>query len=327
MNILEVEGLRVSYSLDGDRHLQAVGGIDFRLGKGEIMGIAGESGCGKTTTVNAIMRILPPSARSEGRIMLEGKDLLSLAEKEMRKVRWGEVSIIFQDAQEALNPIQTVERQIAEPLVVHRGLDKREAVKRARELLELVGVKAERGSDYPHQLSGGMKQRGVIAMALACRAKLVIADEPTTALDVMVQAQILNLLRDLQSEYSLSLIYISHNLSVLSELCERITIMYAGDIVEIAPTEELFERPQHPYTIKLLEAIPTIAGSSAGRLATIPGSTPRLVDPEFECRFYDRCSEGTPECLEGVPPLVEVRSDHYAACFKREGIEEKDGSK
>lgn len=318
MSLLDVEGLKVSYSLGDDSALQAVDDISFELQKGELIGIAGESGCGKTTTVNAMMRILPPTAQVNGKIYLDDVDLLKLSEKEMRKVQWGDISIVFQDAQEALNPIRTIEDQIAEPIILHLNYKRQQAIQRARELLELVGVKSHRGKDFPHQLSGGMKQRAVIAMALACKAKIVIADEPTTALDVMVQAQILNLLKELKQEYSLSLIYISHDLSVLAGLCERLIIMYAGQIAETALTEGIFDHPYHPYTRKLLEAIPTIEKSSEGRLATIPGAPPRLVNPSPRCRFFDRCPQKKPHCDKEIPSLVKVAPHHFVACFEHQ---------
>ncbi len=318
MSVLEVKDLAISYSFDDGSSLHAVNGVSFELREGELLGIAGESGCGKTTILKSIMGILPPGTRIEGGILLNNRNLVDLSEKEMRKVRWDEISIVFQNAQEALNPIKKVEEQIAEPLILHHGIKKAEAINKARELLESVGVKAERGRNFPHQLSGGMKQRAIIAMALTCEPKVLLADEPTTALDVMVQAQILDLLKELKEAYSLSIIYISHDLSVLAELCTRLIIVYAGKIVEVAPTEELFKSPDHPYAQKLLQAIPTIENSSQERLPTIPGSPPRLMNPLVNCPFYERCPEAMPVCAEKIPSLVVVREDHQVACFKYE---------
>jgi peptide/nickel transport system ATP-binding protein len=311
--LLKVSNLK-TYYITEDETIYAVDGVNFQVGKGELVGIAGESGCGKTTVANSIMRILPPIAKIKGEIFLGGQDITKLSEQKMRKVRWNEISIVFQNAQAALNPTKTIGEQIAEPLIWHRNYLKTKALQRARELLELVRVDPERAKNFPHQLSGGMKQRAVIAMALACEPKILIADEPTTALDVMVQAQILELLKELQQEYSLSLLYISHDLSVLAELCQRIIIMYAGVVVEVAPTEEIFSRPYHPYTEKLMRAIPTL--DIKERLETIPGSPPRLVDPPKGCRFYERCGYGKAICNKSAPALVEVAEDHLVACFK-----------
>jgi peptide/nickel transport system ATP-binding protein len=299
--LLIVENLRTHFSL-GDATVRAVDGVSFRLDHGQALGIAGESGCGKTTTALSLVRILPANARIvEGSIRLMGIDLTGKSENAMRRYRWREISIVFQGAMNALNPVLRVRDQIAEPLELRLGVSTQSARKRAGDLLELVGIPRQRGGAYPHELSGGMRQRAMIAMALACDPAIVIGDEPTTALDVMVQAQILELLESLRHKLGLSLILITHDLSVIAETCDRVMVMYAGKVAEEGPVGEVFRRPRHPYTQKLLAAFPNIA-SDRRTLDVIPGSPPDLRDPPPGCRFAPRCPFVMPVCSEVVPP-------------------------
>ena len=276
--------------------------MSFRLDQGEALGIAGESGCGKTTTALSLVRVLPSNANIVGgSIKLMGIDLVPKSENALRRYRWREVSIVFQGAMNALNPVQRVRDQIAEPIEERLGASKSDARKRAGELLELVGIPRARGVAYPHELSGGMRQRAMIAMALACDPAIVIGDEPTTALDVMVQAQILELLESLRRKLGLSLILITHDLSVIAETCDRVMVMYAGRVAEEGPVAEVFTRPRHPYTQKLLAAFPNIHADRR-TLEVIPGSPPDLRNPPPGCRFAPRCSFAMDICTEVVPP-------------------------
>jgi peptide/nickel transport system ATP-binding protein len=299
--LLVVENLRTHFTLDSGT-VRAVDGVSFTLDDGEALGIAGESGCGKTTTALSLVQLLPGNARIvEGSIKLFGIDLVPKSENALRRYRWREISIVFQGAMNALNPVRRVNEQIAEPLEERMDLSAKAAVKRAGELLELVGIPRKRGRAYPHELSGGMRQRAMIAMALACDPAIVIGDEPTTALDVMVQAQILELLEDLRHQLGLSLILITHDLSVIAETCDRVMVMYAGRIAEEGPVAEVFRRPRHPYTQKLLAAFPNIQ-TDRRTLDVIPGSPPDLRDPPPGCRFAPRCSFAMAVCSEVVPP-------------------------
>ena len=299
--LLVVENLRTEFKLESGT-VSAVDGVSFTLHDGEALGIAGESGCGKTTTALSLVRLLPSNATIVGgSIKLFGIDLVPKSENALRRYRWREISIVFQGAMNALNPVRRVRDQIAEPLVQRMQLDDRAARIRAGELLELVGIPRQRGKAYPHELSGGMRQRAMIAMALACDPAIVIGDEPTTALDVMVQAQILELLEDLRHKLGLSLILITHDLSVIAETCDRVLIMYAGRVAEEGPVNEVFRRPRHPYTQKLLAAFPNIAADRRS-LEVIPGSPPDLRNPPPGCRFAPRCPAAMAVCTEVVPP-------------------------
>jgi len=303
--LLVVEDLKTYFSLESGT-VHAVDGVSFRLDHGEALGIAGESGCGKTTTALSLVRILPSNATIvDGSIKLMGIDLVEKGEKAMRRYRWREVSIVFQGAMNALNPVRRVRDQIAEPIEHRLGESPRAARKRAGDLLELVGIPRKRGQAYPHELSGGMRQRAMIAMALACDPAIIIGDEPTTALDVMVQAQILELLESLRHKLGLSLILITHDLSVIAETCDRVMVMYAGRVAEEGPVEEVFRRPRHPYTQKLLSAFPNIHADRR-TLEVIPGSPPDLRTPPPGCRFAPRCSFAMAVCSEVVPPEVTV---------------------
>ncbi len=311
--LLEVEDLRV---LAGDKPI--VDGVDLRLDPGEALGLAGESGCGKTTTALALMKILPPGLRQSGAITLrpegveEPINIGKRTEAGMRVVRWRHVSLVFQGAMNSLDPVQRIGRQIAEAIRLHESTNGAGVSARIAELLETVGLTAGVADRYPHQLSGGQRQRVMIALALACRPSLVIADEPTTALDVVMQAQVLQLLERLRDELGLALILISHDMGVLAETCDRIAVMYAGRIVETGAVGSVFGDPQHPYTKRLLDSLPVI-GHERGIVAPIPGSPPDPGEPPEGCRFNPRCPHRAERC--GVdPPLREVRPGHLSAC-------------
>jgi len=310
--LLVVENLTTHFRLASGT-VRAVDGVSFRLDAGEALGIAGESGCGKTTTALSLIRLLPANARIvDGSVRLYGIDLVAKSDNALRRYRWREISIVFQGAMNALNPVHRLREQIAEPLVQRLGVSPREARRRAGELLELVGIPRKRGGAYPHELSGGMRQRAMIAMALACDPAIVIGDEPTTALDVMVQAQILELLEDLRHRLGLSLILITHDLSVIAETCDRVLMMYAGRVAEEGPVDEVFRRPRHPYTQKLLSAFPNIRADRRA-LEVIPGSPPDLRDPPPGCRFAPRCEFAMAVCSKVVPPEVSF-GDVRVAC-------------
>ncbi len=295
--------------------VHAVEGASFELDEGQALGLAGESGCGKTTTALALMRLLPYNGKiKRGSIRFQGRDLVRLSDMTMRKVRWKDISIIFQGAMNSLNPVQKIEKQIAEPILLHEDVEKEQARERAGDLLELVGISRKRLDDFPHEFSGGMRQRVMIAMALACNPKIVIADEPVTALDVMIQAQILELLERLRRELHLSMILISHDLSVLAETTDKVAIMYAGKIVELGSTMDVFTDPKHPYTQGLVSAFPDIRGPR-DMPAAIPGDVPSLISPPKGCVFHPRCKFAFDRCSREEPALAEVAPARRAACF------------
>jgi peptide/nickel transport system ATP-binding protein len=294
-----------------------VEGVSFELEEGKSLGFVGESGCGKTTLGMALMGLLPPngSVRS-GRILFEGQDLLEMSEEALRDIRWRKVAMIFQAAMNALNPVHRVGDQIAEAILAHSpDLPKEEAMVQVEGLFQLVGVPKDRIRDYPHQYSGGMKQRAVIAMALACKPRLIIADEPTTALDVIVQDQILEETRTLQREFGISIVFISHDISIVADVCHDIGIMYAGQLVEYGTREEVFDAPVHPYTKALLSSYPTLSGPRTA-LTPIPGETPNLIFPPAGCRFCDRCPGAKSSCKASEPSWVNVSPRHKALCHR-----------
>jgi peptide/nickel transport system ATP-binding protein len=312
--LLVVRDLRAHFKLQAG-WVRAVDGVSFRLDDGEALGIVGESGCGKTTTALSLVRLLPANARIRkgSKVELYGIDLVPKTEDQLRRYRWREVSIVFQGAMNALNPVRRIGEQIAEPIEIRLGQPKAAARKRAGELLELVGIPRKRADRYPHELSGGMRQRAMIAMALACDPAIVIGDEPTTALDVMVQAQILELLERLRRELGLSIVLITHDLAVTAETCDRVLVMYAGRIAEEGPVQRLFKAPRHPYTQKLLGSFPNIHADRR-TLDVIPGNPPDLRDPPAGCRFNPRCPLVMDVCREVVPPEVRFPDGVRVAC-------------
>jgi oligopeptide/dipeptide ABC transporter ATP-binding protein len=310
--LLQVEDLHVWFDLADGGELHAVQGVGFSLARGERLGLVGESGCGKTTTALAIMGLLPPSASAAGRVVLEGKDVLAGGEATMRPHRWVDVAIVFQGAMNALNPVRTVGAQIVEALELHGRARGAAARARTGELLESVGIPAARAGRFPHELSGGMRQRAAIAMALSCAPKVLIADEPTTALDVMVQAQILELLDELCRELGLALVLVTHDLPIVAQLCDRGVVMYAGRVAEEGRVEALYHDPQHPYTRLLFAATPDLDDLD-GPVASIPGAPPRLDRPLEGCPFRPRCDRAFERCVV-TPPLVPVGQGRAAAC-------------
>ncbi|HXV33730.1 MAG TPA: ABC transporter ATP-binding protein [Gaiellaceae bacterium] len=312
MSLLEVTGLHVWFDLQQGGELHAVQGVGFDLDAGERFGLVGESGCGKTTTILALMGLLPPTASVAGTVALAGENLLERGERTVSPHRWKDVAMVFQGAMNAFNPVKRVGDQIAEPMALHEVADGAEAKRRVGELLELVGITAARADRYPHEFSGGMRQRAAIAMALACEPKVLLADEPTTALDVMVQAQILELLVTLSDDFGLALVLVTHDLPVVAQVCERAAVMYAGEIVESGPTTALFHNPRHPYTRLLFAATPDLYGDED--VASIPGAPPRLDRPIGGCPFQPRCDRAFGRCEEARPVLRSVADRHAAAC-------------
>ena len=316
-NILDVKDLKVYFKTRAGP-VHAVEGVTFSLAKGEALGIVGESGSGKSVTSLAVLRLLPmpPAEIVDGEVIFNGRDLVDLSESEMRKIRGGQIAMIFQDPMTSLNPVLTIERQLTEPLQLHMGLNGAEARNRARELLEAVGIPEapRRLKSYPHQFSGGMRQRVMIAIAIAANPQLLIADEPTTALDVTVQAQILELIARLRRDLGTSVILITHDLGVVAGVTDRIIVMYAGQIAETAPTGELFANPRHPYTLGLLGSVPRRDKTGEGDLATIPGAPPDQLHPLEGCPFQPRCPFVLDKC-KTYPPHVQVGPNHYSACW------------
>ena len=314
--LLEVNGLSVGFGTDRGQ-LQAIDAISYQVMPGKTLGMVGESGCGKSTTALALMGLLPGSSKVGGTARFQGQDLLAQSETQWRKTRGNRIAMIFQEPMTALNPVVPIGDQIGETLVLHEKLDRRAARERAVDMLDEVGIPSARAraEAYPHQLSGGMRQRAMIAMALACRPSLLLADEPTTALDVTIQAQILELMLELQDRIGMAIQFISHNLGVVSELADDIVVMYAGRIVERAPTAELFAAPRHPYTQGLIHTLPNLAHRQS-RLPVIPGGMPNLVFKTQGCRFADRCAQVMPTCRDDVPTLQALSPNHDVACFR-----------
>jgi peptide/nickel transport system ATP-binding protein/oligopeptide transport system ATP-binding protein len=316
--LLRIEDLKTYFDTE-DGLVRAVDGVSFDISPGETLGVVGESGCGKSVTAMSILRLnpVPPTIYAGGRIVFKGQDLLQLSEPAMRKVRGNEIAMIFQEPMTSLNPVFTVGSQIMEALKLHRGLRRAAAREFTIEMLRKVGIPSPeiRVDEYPHQMSGGMKQRVMIAMALACDPKLLIADEPTTALDVTIQAQILDLLRSMQREFGMSVLLITHDLGVVAEMSDHVAVMYAGKIAEFADTTTLYEEPRHPYTYGLFQSLPETHAKKHPRLKEIPGTVPKPLDQPRGCKFHTRCFKATQECGEAEPPLADAGNGHKLACF------------
>ena len=313
-HLLEIKDLSVRFqTMDADVH--AVNGIDLAIDAGETLGLVGETGAGKTPTALAILNLIqaPPGKIESGQILFAGRNILEMTDDELLSIRGSAISMIFQDPMTALNPIFRVEDQIAEVIRIHEKKSKREAVEKAREMLELVGIPAERGSDYPHQFSGGMKQRVVIAMALACSPKLLIADEPTTALDVTIQAQVLDMMTELKTKMDSSMLLITHDLGVVAETCDKVAIMYAGEIVEYGSLEDIFEHTAHPYTEGLFGSLPSLE-NDVHRLKPIQGLMPDPANLPDGCKFHPRCPYAVDQCRSGAPALREISPGHLCQC-------------
>ncbi|WP_201767124.1 ABC transporter ATP-binding protein [Bradyrhizobium sp. STM 3809] len=321
--LLEIKGLKTYFNSD-EGQVQAVDGVDISIGHGETLCVVGESGSGKTVTAMSVLKLIamPPGRIAGGQILWQGRDLVPLPTSELNRIRASEIAIVFQEPMTSLNPVYTVGDQIAEVIRLHQGLSKKAAMDRAAEMLALVQIPnpQRRVHDYPHHFSGGMRQRVMIAMALSCNPKLLIADEPTTALDVTIQAQILDLLLDMKERLGMSIMLITHAMGVVAEVAQRVVVMYAGRVAEEAPVERLFANPRHPYTQGLIRSIPRIdlAAVKKSRLESIPGSVPKLVNPLEGCRFASRCRFVIPECRRAQPPLREIEPGHKVACIRAE---------
>ena len=320
MALLELHGLKTWFKTD-DGWLHAVDGVDLSVDSGETVCVVGESGCGKSVTAMTILKLIPmpPGRIASGQVLWRGQDLVPLPPKAMQQIRAKEIAIVFQEPMTSLNPVYTIGQQIAESVRLHGAMSRRSALDRAIEMLQLVHIPQpqQRVNDYPHQFSGGMRQRVMIAMALSCNPHLLIADEPTTALDVTIQAQILDLLQELKERLGMAILLITHAMGVVAEMAQRVVVMYAGKVVEEAPVKELFAHPRHPYTQGLIRSIPRVdrTREERPRLETIPGTVPKLIDPREGCRFAPRCRYATDECRSATPPLREVAPGHRVACI------------
>ncbi|MDU6320174.1 ABC transporter ATP-binding protein [Bradyrhizobium sp.] len=321
--LLEIKGLKTYFNSD-EGQVQAVDGVDISINRGETLCVVGESGSGKTVTAMSVLKLIamPPGRIAGGQILWQGRDLVPLNSSEMNKIRASEIAIVFQEPMTSLNPVYTVGDQIAEVIRLHQGLSKKAAMERAAEMLALVQLPnpQRRIHDYPHHFSGGQRQRVMIAMALSCNPKLLIADEPTTALDVTIQAQILDLLLDMKERLGMSIMLITHAMGVVAEVAQRVVVMYAGRVAEEAPVERLFANPRHPYTQGLIRSIPRIdlAAVKKSRLESIPGSVPKLINPPEGCRFASRCRFAIPDCTRAQPELREIEPGHKVACIRAE---------
>ncbi len=321
--LLEIKNLKTYFQLD-EGVLKAVDDVSFEIRKGAVLGVVGESGCGKSVTAQSILRIVPPPGKTDGEILLhQDNEVIDLAKldpsgEEIRSIRGKEITMIFQEPMTSLSPVHTIGNQIMEAILLHRDMSREEARKLAIEMLDDVGISSpeQMVDDYPHQLSGGMRQRAMIAMALSCNPSLLIADEPTTALDVTVQAQILDLMRHLQEDFGMSIMFITHNLGVIAEMADEVAVMYLGKVVEYADVDTIFHNPKHPYTISLLRSIPKVGRKARIRLDTIKGTVPLPLELPEECSFYPRCSEAMEGvCNAGIPPLVEIEGGHKVRCY------------
>ncbi|PWQ99342.1 ABC transporter ATP-binding protein [Leucothrix arctica] len=312
--LMDIRGLSVEY-LVGDRRLRAVDNVSFTINKGETVGLAGESGCGKSTLAFALTKLQkPPALIVEGEVIFDGKDVLAFDEEELRRFRWKETSVVFQSAMNCLNPVISINQQICDVLRVHNpAMNRGELQDRARELLRIVGIHPDRLNQYPHQFSGGMRQRAVLAISLALKPQLIIMDEPTTALDVVVEREIMDQLSELKEQFGFSILLISHDLSLMGEITDRIAVMYAGKLVEIAPTEDVLFRPQHPYTKGLVNSFPDLLGEKK-ELTGIAGNPMNLFNPPAGCYFEERCPESTEQCKKSDPTLITLNSQHKAKC-------------
>lgn len=314
-NILEIKGLEITYEVE-EGTVRAVNNIDISLGKGKTLGLVGETGAGKTTTALAVLRLVPdpPGVIKNGEIFLEGKNIFNYTEKDMELIRGDQVSMIFQDPMTSLNPVLTVGDQIAEVIMIHQSLNKKQAYEKAKDMLELVGIPGDRAGEYPHQFSGGMKQRVVIAIALACNPKVLIADEPTTALDVTIQAQVLELMKNLRDKYGTSMILITHDLGVVAEVCDEVSIMYAGKIIEHGNLVDIFDNHKHPYTEGLFNSLPNIEDKGEP-LKPIPGLVPDPSNLPSGCAFHPRCPYAKDICKEQVPEKICMNDTHTVSCL------------
>ncbi|AVD37504.1 ABC transporter ATP-binding protein [Clostridioides difficile] len=321
--LIEVKDLKVYFHTDKGI-VKSVNGVSFNINEGETIGIVGESGCGKSVTAMSLMKLLPTSKIEGGEIIFQGKDILKMNENELMRIRGNEISMIFQEPMTSLNPAFTVGSQIIEGIMLHQDLSKEEAKKKVIDMIKLVEIpRAEEiYNSYPHELSGGMRQRIMIAMALSCNPKLLIADEPTTALDVTIQAQILDIMKNIKEKLNTSIMMITHDLGVVAEMCDKVVVMYAGKIIEVAEVVELFKNPKHPYTIGLLKSKPVLGKNKDKRLYSIPGQVPNPIGIPDSCYFSDRCEKVCDKCRTQIPPLIELNSGHSIACwlYKKEEI-------
>ena len=325
--ILSVHDLRIQYEMQ-DGVVKALNGVNFELEEGSSHGLVGETGAGKTTMAKGIMGLTPkPYGKiKSGEILYHGKDLLKMSTKELRKIRGEHISMIFQDPMTSLNPVITVGDQIAEAVETHQKCSRRQAEQRVREILELVGIAPERATDYPHQFSGGMKQRVVIGIALACNPKVLIADEPTTALDVTIQAQVLEAIADLRKKLNTALLLITHDLGVIAEMADEVVVMYAGRIIEKGTVREIFHNPLHPYTIGLQKSKPLVTSNSNEPLYSIPGQVPNPINLPDHCYFRNRCERCIDKCSGAYPPQIKVSDTHYVSCYLYDKEEKEDGT-
>jgi peptide/nickel transport system ATP-binding protein/oligopeptide transport system ATP-binding protein len=318
--LIEVNNLEVQFEVRGVT-LRAVDDVSFTIASGETLGLVGESGCGKSVTASAIMRLIPqpPGRIAGGQILFDGTDLLTFSEKQMRGIRGNRISMIFQEPMTSLNPVYTVGDQVAEVIQLHQKLKRKEAMEKVVEVFGHVGIPSPetRVNDHPHKMSGGMRQRVMIAMALACNPRLMIADEPTTALDVTIQAQILVLMNELKEDTGAAILFITHDLSVIAEMAQRVAVMYAGKMMEYAAVTDLFDNPKHPYTVGLMTSVPAL-GKGKERLNTIPGVVPSLFNIPEGCPYYDRCPDAREICWENLPAMAEVEKGHWVRCWNYE---------